>query len=108
MLTSWTARLSAARYRIPDITVLRKPFVREKLLTRPPYLVVEVLAHGETFDKLTDYVAFGTENVWAIDPESRRAWTFDREGAHVLRGASLTTNDGKVSVALNEIFANLV
>lgn len=105
VLTSWTMQISATR--IPDITVLRKPFEREKFLTRPPYLVVEVLARDEAFDKLKDYVAFGSENVWAIDPESARAWTFDQEGAHELRRASLTATDGAISVALNEIFANL-
>ncbi len=79
--------------------MLRRPFEREKFLTHPPYLVVEVFARGESFEKLSDYVAFGSENRWVIDPEARRDWTFDGEGAHELFGA--------VTVALSEIFANL-
>lgn len=107
VVTSWTMRISVTRYRIPDITVLRRPFEREKFLTNPPYLVVEVLARGETFDKLSDYVAFGSENVWAIDPESRRAWTFDGEGVREIRGESLITKDGAVTVALSDVFEGL-
>jgi Uma2 family endonuclease len=66
------------RFRVPDVCVVaEKPdgtFGR-RVVTRPPYLCVEILSPEdsavETLDKVREYLSFGVKWVWVIDPVSR-------------------------------------
>ena len=66
-------RTASDRYRIPDICLTRaKP--AEPVLTEPPFLCIEILSPEDTVmqlrAKIAEYLAFGIEYVWVIDPES--------------------------------------
>jgi Uma2 family endonuclease len=65
------------RFRVPDVCVVtEKPegeFGR-RIVTRPPYLCVEILSPEdtavETMEKVREYLHFGVAWVWVIDPVS--------------------------------------
>ena len=107
----WRSRVSPTRYRVPDITVIREPYMKEPVLAQPAYVCIEILSPKDRWSrlnhKLNDYVKAGVENVWVIDPVERIAWTFDELGAHQLNGTTLTTKDGNIALPLAEIFAEL-
>jgi Uma2 family endonuclease len=72
-------RVSETRYRIPDVTVLKRSQPIEPVFTHPPLLVIEVLSPEDTLsgyqDRIWDYLKFGVEHIWILDPVKKRAWT---------------------------------
>jgi Uma2 family endonuclease len=70
-------RTVADRFRVPDVCVVTdRPdgqFGR-RIVTRPPHLCVEILSPddtmAQTMDKVREYLNFGVEWVWVIDPVS--------------------------------------
>jgi Uma2 family endonuclease len=64
------------RFRVPDVCVITGRPDPEACgtVTRPPYLCVEILAPEDTavelFEKVREYLRFGVEWVWVIDPVS--------------------------------------
>jgi Uma2 family endonuclease len=65
------------RFRVPDITVVtEKPAgpLGRRIITEPPFLCIEILspedAAAETLSKVAEYLAFGVQWVWVIDPVS--------------------------------------
>jgi Uma2 family endonuclease len=66
------------RFRVPDVCVLAEKPEGEpgrRIVTRPPYLCIEILSPEdtavETLDKVREYLSFGVNWVWVIDPVSR-------------------------------------
>lgn len=110
-VTEWRTRISLTRYRVPDVTLIREPFTKERILTQPAYVCIEVLSPEDRWARLTkklnDYVNAGVENIWVIDPVERTVWTYDELGPHQQDGLTLTTKDDKVKLPLAEIFAEL-
>ena len=65
------------RFRVPDICVVtEKPEGKpgRRIVTRPPHLCIEILSPEdtavETMEKVREYLDFGVEWVWVIDPLS--------------------------------------
>ena len=65
------------RFRVPDVCVVTDKPEGEpgrRIVTRPPYLCVEILSPEdkavETMDKVREYLNFGVAWVWVIDPVS--------------------------------------
>ena len=64
-------------FRVPDVCVITErpegSFGR-RIVTRPPYLCVEILSPEDTMveamEKVREYLNFGVEWVWVIDPVS--------------------------------------
>ena len=110
-VTDVRTQVKRTRYRCPDVSVLRMDAPREKILTHPPLIAIEILSPEDRMSrmqtKLEDYVAFGIENVWIIDPESRRAWTADRAGTHLVESGELTVPGTPIRVVLSDLFAEL-
>jgi Uma2 family endonuclease len=70
-------QVSPTRFRVPDVTVtIGDP--DEQILTKPPYIVVEILSPEDTvrrlLERVCDYEEFGVENIWVIDPGLRRGY----------------------------------
>jgi Uma2 family endonuclease len=66
------------RFRVPDVCVVsHKPegALGRRIVVKPPYLCVEILSPEdtavETLDKVREYLSFGVNWVWVIDPVSR-------------------------------------
>ncbi len=101
-------RVSTRRYRIPDVCIVPLPEPDEQIFTEAPYICIEVLSPEDTFprlqDRFDDYLAMGVPNIWVLDPVSRRAWSIAREGHFEALDGVLRTQDGRVSMALADLF----
>jgi Uma2 family endonuclease len=75
------------RFRVPDVCVVTDKPEGEpgrRIVTRPPYLCVEVLSPEdtavETMDKVREHLNFGVAWVWVIDPVSLTGQVHSRTG----------------------------
>ncbi|MGC2212569.1 MAG: Uma2 family endonuclease [Silvibacterium sp.] len=104
-------QVSATRFRVPDITVTRAGLEWERILRTPPLLLIEILSPEDTLARLRqrvdDYLRFGAENVWAIDPEARKAYLCSSTGFQEPEGGVLAIPATPICVVLNELFAEL-
>lgn len=103
-------RISASRIRVADICVVRLAEPDEQVLTSPPCICMEVLSPEDTFVQMQarfdDYLAMGVENVWALDPETRRGWRVAREGHLETLDGILRSVDGRVVLPIAELFTD--
>jgi len=109
--TELRTQVALTRFRCPDVQVQRADAPREQIITHPPLIVIEILSPEDRMSrfqqKVDDYIAFGVENIWVIDPASRRAMTADRFGLHVVESGELTVAGTPICIDLKELFAEL-
>jgi Uma2 family endonuclease len=98
-------------FRVPDLTVLRANAPRERILTRPPLLVIEIQSPEDTLrrtaEKAAEYLAFGIEHVWVIDPYARVAYRGTANGLELARSGELTIPETPIRIVLADLFAEL-
>lgn len=85
VLPACRLRVSAERYRVPDITVMRRPYRTEAgALIDTPFLIVEIAASKDTFtqtwQRFTEYEALGVPHIVMLIAEDSDCWVFS-EGA---------------------------
>ena len=90
-----------ARYRVPDICVtLGEP--PEDVFTEPPFLCAEILLPDDTaveiHTKVEEYLAFGVEYVWVIDPSARTGEVHTRSGIQRVDNGVFNAGEMKVDV----------
>ena len=70
-------------FRIPDLCLLRET-PETGVVTRPPVVAIEILSPDESAkelsDKIVEYLDFGVEAVWVMDPTKRNGTIYPREG----------------------------
>jgi Uma2 family endonuclease len=102
---------SSTRIRVPDLTILRSGTPRERILTHPPLLVIEILSPEDTLRrtaaKAAEYFAFGIEHVWVIDPNARVGYRGTANGLELARSGNLSIPDTPIRIELAELFAEL-
>jgi Uma2 family endonuclease len=95
------------RYRVPDLCVVLGS-TTENILTRPPFLCVEILSPEDrmsrVWDRIHDFFEMGVANVWVIDPENRVAHIASPAGDLHRVAEALRTTDPVLEVPLSEIF----
>jgi Uma2 family endonuclease len=100
-----------SRFRVPDLSVLRADAPKEQIITHPPLIVIEILSPEDRLsrfqDRIEDYLAFGVENIWIIDPERRAAYMASASGLHPVRSNELTVPETPIHVVLSDLFAEL-
>jgi len=100
-------QVSPTRYRVPDVCVILGAEPDGKILTRPPFLCIEVLSPEDRLsrmqEKIDDYLRFGVHYVWLIDPYQRRAWIYWQGETREVRDGLLRTSDPEWIVPLTEI-----
>ena len=110
-VTDVRMQVSAHRFRVPDVLILRGGAPREQIIAHPPLIAIEILSPEDRLsrfqNRIDDYLAFGVENIWIVDPETRRAWTADACGLHLVQGGELAIPDTPIRVVLSEVFAEL-
>lgn len=110
-LTDVRMQVSRTHFRVPDLMVLRRGAPRERIVTHPPLLVIEILSPedrlGRFQDRIDDCLGFGVENIWIIDPERRTARRATRAGIHTVENNELTVPDTPIRVFFSELFAEL-
>jgi Uma2 family endonuclease len=98
-------------FRVPDLVILRKGPIREPILTHPPLLAIEVQSPDQslryTEAKAQEYLAFGIQHVWVIDPYSRTAWRGAANGLELVRNGELSIAGTLIRVVLDELLAEL-
>jgi Uma2 family endonuclease len=102
---------SPTHIRVPDITILRAGTPRERILTHPPLLVIEIQSPEDTLRrtaaKAAEYLAFGIENVWIIDPNARVAYRGTTSGLELIRSGELAIPETPIRTVLADLFAEL-
>jgi len=111
VVTDVRTQVSNSHFRVPDLSVLRADAPREQIITHPPLIVIEILSPEDRLsrfqDRIEDYLVFGVENIWIIDPERRAAYTATASGLHPVRTNELTVPETPIRVVLSELFAEL-
>ena len=81
----------------------------EEIFTRPPFLCVEILSPEDRMsrmqERIDDYLEFGVEYVWVVDPRSRRAWIYRLEGMREVHDGVLRTTKPNIEIPLADVFA---
>jgi Uma2 family endonuclease len=97
-------QVSATRFRVPDLCVMRREAPVEQIVHTAPLICIEILSPEDTLSrfgvKVDDYLRMGVEHVWVIDPASRTGW-------ECTDGAWTRPVDGRFSVPGTEIFVSL-
>lgn len=96
------------RFRVPDIAVFRLPVPDEQVFTHPPFLCIEILSPEDRMSrmqaKIADYLAFGVEYVWVIDPPTRGAWVYQKGFMREVTDGILWTENPRIEIQLAGIF----
>lgn len=99
-------QVKPTRFRVPDITVLTGPPPVDVVRTAP-FLCIEILSPEdrvkEMQNRINDYLDIGVNYVWLIDPSTRRATVYTREGVSEVRDGVLTTTNPDIRVNLAEL-----
>ncbi len=101
-------QVAASRFRIPDVTILRADQPREPIITVPPLILIEVLSKDDTLrsmrERVDDYLNFGVQHVWILDPAMRRAYVCSRTGFQEPENAVLVVPGTPIRLVLSELF----
>ncbi|MBV9266694.1 MAG: Uma2 family endonuclease [Acidobacteriaceae bacterium] len=69
---------------VPDVIAVQGKF-KGRYPATAPALCVEILSPRDTLakalDKAAQYISWGSQAVWIIDPEKRTAWTLSQESS---------------------------
>ncbi|MGA2650655.1 MAG: Uma2 family endonuclease [Terracidiphilus sp.] len=110
-VTDVRTQVNRSRFRVPDVSVLKAGAPRERIVTHSPLIAIEILSPEDRLsrfqDRIDDYIEFGVENIWVFDPETRRVWTADHAGLHLVLSGELTVPGTPIRVVLSELFAEL-
>jgi Uma2 family endonuclease len=100
-------QISPRRFRVPDVCVTVGPEPQEQIFTTTPFLCVEILSPDDRMsriqEKIDDYLRFDVQYVWLINPQSRRAWIYTRDGITEVRDGVLRTENPNITVPLTDV-----
>jgi Uma2 family endonuclease len=101
-------QVRARRFRVPDVVAVFAPKPGGRCITEPPFIVVEVLSPEDRADrmqdKIADYLEFGVPNIWVLNPETRSAVVYSRDGSFSVTEGNLRATGPLVEVPLSELF----
>jgi Uma2 family endonuclease len=100
-----------ARFRVPDVLVMRAGQKFDRYVTQPPLIAIEILSPEDRLSamqaKAAEYRRFGIENIWIIDPEPRIAYRYTGSALDEVRNGELAVPGTSIRVSLDEMFAEL-
>ena len=104
-------QINSSRFRIPDVTVLRRSDPVDPIIQVPPLICIEVLSPSDTIrrmqERIDDYLRMGVEHVWLIDPITRDAWIATADHSHTHVDSEFTVPGTPIRLGLAELFAEL-
>jgi Uma2 family endonuclease len=110
-LTEQRLQIKPRRFLIPDVCVLRVGSPREKILTHPPLVAIEIMSPEDTIRrtaaKAIEYREFGVEHVWVIDPTARVAYRGTPSGLELVPSGELSVPGTPIVVRIGELFEKL-
>jgi len=102
-------RISATKFRVPDICLVSLDEPVEQILTRPPLACIEILSPEDTLrrmqERIDDYRAFGVGNIWVLDPATQRGYDCNSSG--FLEAAEFAISGTSIRLSLPELFARI-
>jgi len=103
-------RISATRYRVPDLLVVPADYDRSPVVSIAPLLCIEILSPDDTLREIVerseDYLSVGTPQVWIFDPSKKRVYVNSDKGLHESDPAS-TLQCGAIEISLPALFQRL-
>ena len=110
-LTEQRVQIKPRKFLIPDVCVLRVGSPREKILTHPPLIAIEILSPEDTIRrtaaKAIEYRAFSVEHVWVIDPTARVAYRGTASGLQLVLSGELSVPGTPILVRIGDLFEKL-
>lgn len=110
-LTEQRVQIKPSNFRVPDLCVLNLGAPAEDILTRPPLIVIEILSPEDTIrraaKKAAEYLDFGVEHVWVIDPHARVGYRGETSGLALIPGGVFRVQGTLIEVSLAELFEKL-
>ena len=109
VLPELRTQVSASRFRVPDVLLMRSSDPFEEIVRTPPLLCIEVLSPedrmGDMQEKIEDYLAMGVAAIWVVNPLKRRAFVVTERG--LVPVEELTVPGTPIRVAVPEVFREL-
>ena len=109
--TEQRVQITSDRFLVPDVCVTRLGAPWERILTKPPLIAIEVMSPEDTVRrasaKAREYLEFGVEHVWVIDPSARVAYIGTSSGLELVRSGELSVADPAILVSVSELFEKL-
>ena len=107
-LVEQRVQVATTRFRVPDVTILKATQPREPIITVPPLIVIEILSKDDSLrsmqERVDDYIHFGIEHIWILDPALRRAYICDRTGFHEPPSQTLGIPGATIQLVLSELW----
>jgi Uma2 family endonuclease len=104
-------QINPKHYLIPDIAVLKMGTPRERILTRPPLITIEIMSPEDRFrdvaDKTHEYRVFGVPNIWVLDPNAHVAYRATDNGLELVPSGKLIVEGTSILVDTKELFDRL-
>jgi Uma2 family endonuclease len=104
-------RVSPTRVRIPDVCVLDASLPRERIISHPPLLCVEVLSPRDTFQamrkRVQDFFNMGVKDVWIFDPATRIAHACSATTITDHTTGTLRVAGTKIELSIQDVFSTL-
>jgi Uma2 family endonuclease len=104
-------QVSPTRFRVADLAVWRAGPIGQRIPTVPPFLVVEILSPEDRLirlqPKIQDYLAYGVEWVWVIDPDERRALSYAPSNPGGTLVEELRTQSPDITFQLSDVLSAL-
>lgn len=110
-LVEQQVQINPQRYLIPDICVLRIGARTDDILSEPPLIVFEILSPEDKIrqaaKKAAEYLQFGVEHVWIIDPHARVAYKGTPAGLQRVPTGELAVQGTPIAIRISELFEKL-
>ena len=110
-LTEQRVQIKPRRFLVPDVCVLRVGSPLERILTHPPLIAIEFMSPEDTVRgasaKAVEYLEFGIEHVWVIDPSARVAYTGTPSGLQLVPAGEFAVPGTPILVRISELFEKL-
>jgi len=101
-------KVSPTRYRLPDVTVVLEPKPEGRIITEPPFLVIEVLSPEDrasrTEKRIDDYLRFGIHFIWMIDPKSGNGHIYSADRRIPVEDGVFCTDGPRIELKFADLF----
>ena len=103
--------IGSSRYRVPDIGVWLPGDIGTRIPTVPPFLIVEILSPEDRMTrvkiKIEEYLSIGTQWIWLVDPEERKAICYSQSNPAGSVCDVLRTENPAIEIALEKVLAGI-